>query len=191
VWLTTNYDDLILRALRSANRSPRVGVAQWRPANVFWDHSPYDVSGFEPSAEQPLVFYLHGRFEDPASMVITESDYLEYLEQMSASKMGESLTSAPVLPKIVEEAIASTSLLFIGYSFGDVNLHLQLRRWRIPRQAYAVTPLPDRGTEEQRQAYADYYPEYLERVTGAKFKMYWGTAVEFCEELDERVGAAP
>ena len=109
-------------------------------------------------------------------MVITEADYLEFLEQMARS--------ADILPGVVERAIATTSLLFIGYSFRDINLQLVLRRWRIPRMAYAVRPLPHGLSDRHREAYVQYYPRYLKTITAADFKLYWGTASEFCADLD-------
>jgi hypothetical protein len=184
VWLTTNYDDLIERALNSHNKPPRIDVARWTPPDLYWDRSAYDLTGFEASAAAPLVFHLHGRYDDPASMVISESDYLEFLEQLSRDRDA-------VLPAAVVKAIATTSLLFIGYSFRDVNLQLVLRQWRIPKLAYAVRPLPESVPADQRKAYADYYPRYLRQVTGAAFKVYWGTATDFCAELDARMAGVP
>jgi hypothetical protein len=184
VWLTTNYDDLIRRALNSANKPPKVGVASWTPPDLYWDASAYDLTGFTPEPDHPLVFHLHGRFEDPPSMVITEADYLEFLEQLSRTDR--------VLPNVVEKAIATTSLLFIGYSFRDVNLQLVLRQWRIPRLAYLVRPLPPNLSDSQLDAYVDYYPRYLKTITGADFKLYWGAGSEFCADLHEFLeGGAP
>ena len=54
-WLTTNYDDLIRRALNADNRPPRIGVARWTPPDLYWDNAEYDLSGFTPAPEQPLV----------------------------------------------------------------------------------------------------------------------------------------
>jgi hypothetical protein len=176
IWLTTNYDDLIARALRAANKPPRIGVSRWTPPRVFFDATPYDLTGFQPTTAEPLVFHLHGRYEDPASMVITEGHYLEFLEQMAASE--------GVLPPQVEQALATTSLLFVGYSFRDVNLQLLLRRWDVRHRAYAVRPFPDGLDDDQRGALADYAPKYLEDVTGIRFKVFWGTASEFCAELE-------
>ncbi len=177
VWLTTNYDDLLTRALNAANKPPRIGVSLWNPPDRYWDTTEYDLSGFEPDPDHPLVFHLHGRYGDGNSMVVTEADYLEFLEQLARSPH--------VLPEVVQRAIATTSLLFIGYSFRDVNLQLVLRQWRIPRLAYAVRPLPPDLTDEQRDAYVQYYPRYLKTITGADFKMFWGTGTEFCAELDD------
>ena len=183
VWLTTNYDDLVRRALFSRNKPPKVTVARWTPPDLYWDKTEYDVGDHVPTEEHPLVCHLHGWYGDPASMVISESDYLEFLEQMSGP--------AAVLPDVVTKAIATTSLLFIGYSFRDTNLQLVLRQWTIPRLAYAVRPFPDGLTEGDRDRYADYYPRYLKKVTGVDFKVYWGTAAAFCAELDEHRGVKP
>jgi SIR2-like domain len=181
VWLTTNYDDLITRALNAANKPPRVGVSRWTPPDVFFEAARYDLGDFRPTAEQPLVFHLHGRYDDPASMVITEGHYLEFLEQMAAGD--------GVLPPQVQQALATTSLLFLGYSFRDVNLQLALRRWKVPRTAYAVRPYPAGLDDGRRAELADYSPKYLEDVTRIRFKVYWGTASEFCAELNDMIGS--
>lgn len=180
VWLTTNYDDLIRRALFSMNKPPRTGVSLWTPPEVYWDKAKYELADVQPTAKEPIVFHLHGTYEDEASMVITEEDYLEFLEQMASPE--------PVLAEQVQRAIATTSLLFVGYSFRDVNLQLVLRQWKIPRMAYTVRPLPDGLASEQRQAYMEFYPRYLKRVTGADLKVYWGTATDFCRDLDAHAG---
>lgn len=179
IWLTTNYDDLIERGLNAANKPPRVSTATWVPPNLVWDTRRYELGDFAPSERHPLVFHLHGVYDDVASMVITETDYLEYLEQLR--------NLSEVLPAVVQNALASTSLLFIGYSFRDVNLQLILRTWNLPRLAYLVRPLPDGLSDEQIQAFTDYYPRYLKSVTRADFKVFWGTASSFCKEFSHRL----
>jgi hypothetical protein len=183
MWLTTNYDDLIQRALNARGKVAHIGCSKWQPPDVFWDRAAYDLTGFEPTDKDPLVFYVHGRYEDATSMVVTEADYLLFLEQMASL--------ADVLPPVVESAIASTSLLFIGYSMRDINLQLLLRRWQINRVAYAIRPAPPNIGADDLATYADFYPKYLKEVTGVSFKIFWGTGTEFCKELDEKFGAAP
>lgn len=180
VWLTTNYDDLVERSLRAVNKEPRIGVATWTPPDLVWDSPRADLDGFEPTVDEPLVFHLHGRYDDVPSMVITETDYLEFLEQM--------IGAARIIPDLVTSALATTSLLFIGYSLSDVNLQLMLRSWRLHRAAYLVRPVPSWLDADDVEAYAAYYPRYLRDVTGADVRVFWGTGHEFCAELDRRTG---
>ena len=175
IWITTNYDDLIERGLRSRNKSPHTTISAWTPPDIVRDEALFAVGDTDHTVENPLVFHLHGSYVDELSMVITESDYLEFLEQMAAD--------ATILPPVIRDAMATTSLLFVGYGFRDLNLQLLLRQWRLPRAAYAVQPLPDHLTDDQAQSWMDYYPKYLKAVTGVTVTMYWGTASDFCADL--------
>ncbi len=175
VWITTNYDDLIERGLRARNKSPHTTISAWTPPDIVRDEALYAVGEGAPTVEKPLVFHLHGSYLDELSMVITESDYLEFLEQMAAD--------ATIFPPVIRDAMATTSLLFIGYGFRDPNLQLLLRQWRLPRAAYAVQPLPGHLSDDQSLAWMDYYPRYLKAVTGVTVTMFWGTASDFCAEL--------
>lgn len=179
LWITTNYDDLIERALRAVYpKSPQRAISNWTPPDSGRDVEPFDES-LVPTAKRPLVFYLHGSYRDDLSMVITEDDYLDFIERMS--------DEPGVVPPAVELAFRESSMLFIGYGFRDLNLQLFLRRLQLKRAVYAVQPFPAGFSPTERTAWADYYPKYLESVTGAKVIPYWGTASEFCTDLEARL----
>lgn len=176
IYVTTNYDDLIVRGLKAHNKLPRVAVVKWTPPDRNWQPSdPPLETDYQPSVEEPLVFHLHGRYEDTPSMVITDADYLDFLTQMATNDL---------LPPVVTSALANNALLFIGYSFGDPNFQLLLRGWQAPRRGIAVQPALNAADAER---YAKYYPQYVRALTGKELDMFWGTASEFCEELCERV----
>ncbi len=177
VWLTTNYDDMIKRGLAYNNTAARVSVALWTPPDLHWDNGQYDLGAWEPSTAEPLVFHLHGRYGDERSMVITENDYLEYLEQMARDQ-------GTLLPACVRRRLNTTSLLFVGYSFNDPNFHLLLRQWQTPKQCYAVQPAPFRSDVELA-AFTPYYERRLRELTQADIKVFWGTATEFCAAHEE------
>lgn len=180
LWLTTNYDDLIKRGLAYHNKVATVSVALWTPPELYWDNERYALGDWEPSADKPLVYHLHGCYDDERSMVISERDYLDYLEQMAADQ-------SKLLAKCVRTCLANSSLLFIGYGFTDPNFHLLLRQWQTPKQCYAVQPAPF-APGEQLDAYTDRYERRLRELTGTSIKVFWGTASEFCAEHERETG---
>lgn len=180
VFVTTNYDDLLVRGLRTANKRPRTAVCRWKPPQRFWE--PQDpIPDTAPDADQPLVFHLHGRYTDSPSMVITTADYLDFLEQMAANDL---------LPEVVTTALAENALIFIGYSFGDTNFQLLLRLWKPERRSVAVLLEPAGLAPSRAEAYKAYFPSRLHALTGQRIDVFWGTAGEFCRELQAHLGEA-
>ena len=83
IYITTDFHDFLEMALRKAGKRPRSDLCRWRSElkgipsafdEPFPDGRPYD-----PDPETPLVYHLFGRDEDPASLVLTEDDHLEFL----------------------------------------------------------------------------------------------------------------
>jgi predicted Rossmann-fold nucleotide-binding protein len=106
--LTTNYDDLLERAHVSAfaNMPARVELT-----------NPSDVQDFLVSGKQGRRYvYLHGRFNNPADIVLTEEDYqVRYLQSGNAS------TLLTVL-------FATHQFLFVGFSLADLDVMSIVRR---------------------------------------------------------------
>src|SRR3954471_11062166 len=110
IYITTNYDDFMVSALKAAGRTPVRRICPWRPQLVKAKdlQSESDV----PSAQSPMVFHLHGALDDRKGMVLTEDDYLEFLVQVGAD--------LKIIPLPVQGAISDTRLLFLGYSLSDM-----------------------------------------------------------------------
>lgn len=109
LYITTNYDDYMYRALRHHQRNPDRQYCRWYDdSNGDKKESP---SWKELSVERPLVFHLHGSNEVPASLVVTEDDYLDFM-----MNIGRQLN---LVPPCIQGAIARSSLLFIGYGLRD------------------------------------------------------------------------
>ncbi len=172
VYLTTNYDDMIERCLRLAEKRPQPLSCQWRT----------DTEVTEPeepvTSKTPLVFHLHGRQEETDSMVVTKSDYLEFVSEMSRRDL---------LPDEVTQAMADHSLLFIGYGFQDSNFHLILRAMGPKRASIAVLRPPRGVAGEQLERWMMYFPRYLQTLTGCEFDVFWGDGIDFCAELKRRL----
>src|SRR5262249_30148437 len=84
LYVTTNYDDLMHRALQHRSRRPRSAHSLWYTSEAAdAKASPLADRSYEPSKTEPLVFHLHGHYQTPESLVLTEDDYIEYLVQLA------------------------------------------------------------------------------------------------------------
>jgi len=180
IYLTTNYDDFMVKALTSRWRDPKREFCRWneliREQPTLFDKEP----NYEPTVARPLVYHLHGH-SDPNSVVLTEDDYLTFLAAMQDPKL---------LPDAVHKAIASSSLLFIGYRMADWNIRVLLQGLRRIGQGLAgkgnlsvmvlVPPDGPDGTQQKMQDYLDRYYAAMD------LRVYWGTARQFCGELGSR-----
>jgi SIR2-like domain len=187
IYLTTNYDSFMTMALEQRELSPRRELCRWNQ----WLRESYPSvldGDFKPSPADPLVYHLHGYYEEPESMVLTENDYLQFLVQLS--KDG----SERLLPPVVRTALATTSLLFVGYSLSDWDFRVLFRGLMgslgasLGRMSVAVQlEPPTREPPEQWLERAQHYLErYFDHIQQIKVRIYWGDARTFSSELSER-----
>lgn len=188
LYVTTNYDDFMLRALERGEpkRTPQRAVCKWHLAR---QRRKPDEPLPDPTPDAPLVYHLHGHLGDRLSMVLTEDDYLEFLMATA--------TEPELIPPLVQAAFATTSLLFLGYSLEDTNFKVLFRRLSSYLQinqgsrhvSVQLAPRPDEDTAEF-VARAEKQREYLQRhFDNQKIKVYWGTCQQFCADLRARWGA--
>jgi hypothetical protein len=107
---TTNYDRNLEVAFR-AHGKPFVKIS-----------NASDITKIRENETQIVKF--HGDFDDDASLVFAETDYLERLA-----------FNSPLDVKFRADAMAST-ILFVGYSMSDLNIRLLLYRiWKTWRES--------------------------------------------------------
>lgn len=104
--VTTNFDRLLEEALRDAGKQVTLVVGD---AGI-----PYaDVT-------KTLLVKMHGSVEQPASLVLTEEDYVRFFARL------------PALSTMLSGFFATRTLLFVGYSLADPNfrrLYLEVVGW--------------------------------------------------------------
>jgi hypothetical protein len=184
-FLTTNYDDFMMRALRQetwGRKSPVSRISTWWDVAV--DEPPID----KPTDVEPLIYHLHGRWDEPRSLVLTEDDYLTYLVNLVEARA----TAGLPLPSTVLGAMTSDPLLFVGYSLRDWNFrvlfHGLIRTMPLimRRRHVSVQLMPDLNTSvANATAMAQ---EYLERYLDSwSITIFIGSTQEFFEELRSRM----
>jgi hypothetical protein len=185
IYITTNYDDFLTRALNAAGRTPQVEVCRW-------NNWPYeDITGYSenpPTEKNPLIFHLHGELSDEDSLLVTEDDYIDFTVSLSQPKGDEE----HVIPHWVRRALGRTTLLFVGYSLEDWNFRILMRQLikQLGVQRHQQAPSisiqlsdtklpPNQRLDAQR-----YLADYLHTTSG--IRVHWGPAAPFLKELDER-----
>ncbi|MEV0582832.1 SIR2 family protein [Nonomuraea sp. NPDC050310] len=181
-FLTTNYDDLVAQALRKASRDPQVAASQL----IDGTSEPGEVPG-EPSRGNPLVYHLHGSWDHPDSIVLTDNDFMDYqLSMVSAAASGD----RKPLPDQVVKAITGTPLLLIGYSLQDWAFRVLYRSLlngvRRGRRSISVQLVAALGTHPEAQVRAiKYLEQYLHDWNISTFI---GTTDQFFESLRRKMG---
>ena len=179
LYLTTNCDSFMTEALAARpGITPVREVCRW---NKDLDDLPSRFEGgtsYKPTRDAPLVYHLFGSDAEPRSLVITEDNYLDYV--IKVSEKGR-------LPDYIRGVLASTSLMFIGYSLNDWDFRVLMRgliatvNRRLDFQDVAVQL--ENTSEADAAAVQDYLRKYFER---ANINVFWGGSAQFIAELREQ-----
>ncbi len=141
--ISTNYDDLMERALTDQGREfdviihvtqatlkrasdyERVDSLLYRPHGGAPRFVTDDDLGEVDLAKTFVLYKMHGSVDlqqsERDSYVITEDDYIEFLTRMTNQ-------SASTIPSFVIKHMSQRHLLFLGYSLRDWNLRVLLNR---------------------------------------------------------------
>ena len=116
-------------------------------------------------------------------MVLTEDDHLDYLARISHDH-------EYFLPLSVNERLASTTLLFLGYRLEDLDLkvilrgllaHLDLEKWDMLHVAVQLEAT--RENQAADKEVIDYFRKYFSQ---SKIDIYWGSTQQFIADLSAR-----
>ena len=181
LYLTTNLDNFMTLALRAragnAGRARREFI-NWR--NTKTRRADLDP---QPEADDPVVLHLFGIDTDLNSLVVTEDDHLDYLAQLSRDH-------EQFLPNSVNTRLATTTLLFLGYRLGDLDLKILMRgllnnlaldRWDMLNVAVQLESSEHDPAREKE--ILDYFQKYF---ANSKIDIYWGDSRQFIAELSSR-----
>lgn len=188
MYMTTNYDDFMFRALQAARlkgteqyKQPVRELCRWNTA-IRKHSSAFDVD-YDPSVEKPLVFHMHGSDANPASLVLTEDDYLDFLVQITKDPK--------LLPQRIAEAFTDSTLLFLGYSLADWNFRVLFRALveYLEKSTSSVhvsvqlLPVSQDMTDQAKEHARLYLDKYFDN---SNIHVFWGSCREFVSELGKR-----
>jgi hypothetical protein len=127
--VTSGLDPLMEGALRRAGKTPAVERYHYRGRNQ--ELLP------EPSVASPLLFHLYGRVNEPASVVLTELQFLDFLARL--------ISRDPPLPNDLNAALTHGRLfLFLGFGLRQWYLRILfhvLKVLRADSRGFAIETL--------------------------------------------------
>jgi hypothetical protein len=134
--VTTNYDSFFEDSLPESKK-PEFRVYEKDPNT----ESPTPDFG-ELTETTPGILKIHGDFDQPESLVITDEDYIHFVLRMRDQEYHP-------FPLTAQVRIQKYPTLFLGYSLLDYNMRLFLKTLRFRRdaatypQGYSIDPSPD------------------------------------------------
>jgi hypothetical protein len=180
LYITTNFDNFMIEALKHKDLIPRREGLRWEPQAG----SPQYVLSPRPSPDHPVVFHLNGHDGDQEQqqhLVLSEDDYLAHLVRISRDQ-------ETILPMNVLSEISRHSFLFLGYNLDDWEFRIILQGLLKPIAQTGGTKLHVGVQLEVNQnpnvdKVVDYFRRYLGRFN---IEIYWGTPQQFVTELHTR-----
>jgi hypothetical protein len=187
VYVTTNFDPLLERALKANERAPQQVLTRWR-------HQKTPAAADEPrvavpTAKAPLVYHAFGAFgaDTDEGLVLTENDYFDYLITTAAARL---------MPPEVESALVDNSLLFLGFRLTDWHFRVLFRlmmslpgRERLKQYCHVAVQLdPDMQTMADVEGAKVHLAEYFGKE--ANIDIFWGSSEEFLGALRGELAAA-
>jgi SIR2-like protein len=207
IYITTNYDLFLESALKDKGKAPVSEFCVWNTAlekHVEIAEIPSILKvkpkKYIPTHTKPLVYHLYGLYRLKVlyrpdgdihddkdllqSMVLTESDYIDFVISLYKAGFGEE----SILPIIIQKALATTSLLFIGYGLEEINFRIIFRglmnflTMSSEKPSILVLQIPPNFLNPVDTK------NYLQKYTKEMFKIHiaWGDTQKFCNQLHER-----
>jgi CHAT domain/SIR2-like domain len=190
VFVTTGWTGLLQAALEAAGKRPFTLTFPWSPGFKEWSKDALYRSWArsyitqEPTVQAPLVYHLFGRLEEPASLVLTQDDYFDWLTAWT-----EAQPAPRGIPPRVKSALSSNSLLFLGYFLDDWDFRIVFQSIRAyvlqpPRNGHIGVQMRPRGQIVEREA----AQRYLESYFGSdKIDIFWVSTPTFVKEMHKRL----
>jgi hypothetical protein len=171
LYITTNFDNFMVEALKHKGLSPRREGPRWASSGPC-------ALDTDPSPDHPVVFHLNGHDGDPEHLVLSEDDYLAHLVRISRDQND-------ILPMNVIGMLPEHSFLFLGYNLDDWEFRIILQG--------LIKHIAQTGGDKLHvsvQLEVDQAPNvdkamnYLKRYLGKfNIEIYWGTPQQFVSEL--------
>lgn len=178
IYITTNFDNFMVEALKHHGLAPRRHGPRWQPQAG----SPQYVLSPRPSQDHPVVFHLNGFDGDPEQaqhLILSEDDYLTHFVRLSRDQ-------ETILPMNLLEALSQYSFLFLGYQLEDWEFRVILQGLLASiaqtggsKKVHVGVQLEVSSVPDVEKA-MDYLRRYLDQFS---IDIYWGTPQQFVTEL--------
>jgi hypothetical protein len=184
VYVTAQATPLLTEALKEQGKDPVVDFCRWNsdvdPSD--WPESPLEADrDYVPSIDRPLVFHILGLLDYPDSIVIAEDEYFDFLAEVARDR--------GLIPGPVREALADSTLLFLGFGLDDWDVRVLMRSLISPQSArrlgqfqHVAAQVDVEGADSVDDA-RRYIEMYFQRFRVPSIDIYWSTVEEFSRQL--------
>jgi hypothetical protein len=177
-YATTNYDDLLQRALTRLRETcqPQTLVCRWHDRTT-----PVVATIADGTHDRPVVFHLHGDLNSVQSMVLTEDDYLQFLCAV--------VEREDLIPVNIVRAFRTSALMFVGYSLEDISLRVLFQRVASFMAGNDFTHVavqytkPPNATAKDIESLEKHFDYQRKRLRNVNIRLFWGDCDEFAEML--------
>lgn len=184
IYVTAQATSLLAEALRDQGKEPVVDFCRWNPDldPDQWPESPLESDpDFVPTVDRPLVYHVLGTLDAPDSIVITEDEYFDFLAEVSRNR--------ELIPGVVREALADSSLLFVGFGLQDWDVRVLLRSLisrqaarRLEQYQHVAAQIDLEGVISPDAA-RRYIEKYFQRFREPPIDIFWSTVEDFTRQL--------
>ncbi|MBN2002674.1 MAG: CHAT domain-containing protein [Anaerolineae bacterium] len=179
LYLTSNGDSFMVQALAAQGKQPTRELCRWHMAMDDLPSRFDEATAYHPTPEAPMVYHLLGADHELASLVLAEDHYLDFLIKISAER--------DRIPDYLRGALASSALMFVGFSLADWEFRVIMRglvapitqRLKIKHVAVQVEQVEETRAETVRAFLEAYFED-------ADINVYWGSPAQFIAELREQ-----
>jgi hypothetical protein len=183
IYITTSPHDFLERALQLAGKQPQTKLCFWSGEELGAEEAHLPDPLLKPTPAEPLVYHLFGLENYPLTLLVSEDDYLDFLDRV----VSDTDTQNPLIPLILKRTLAQASLVVLGYHLRDWDFRVLFRSLIKPRsqnQYSLVLQLePEKDTLIDPSSTRDYLDRYFQR---GNLSVEWGRTVDYLQAIGSR-----
>ncbi len=165
--INTSPDDGIVQALKQAGK--------YKTVHAWYNYHKEEYPEIEmPTPDAPLVYNLFGHYKEPQSLVLTESDQVEFVGNVVKDQ-------PPLPPKLLRQFDRFKTYLFLGFDWEQWNLRLLLQSLNLEKESNILAH--SRHDVSLQNKTRDFYESSF------KFSFVTNDIADFVKELHEKYSA--
>ena len=191
IFLTTSYHTFLEMALHAAGKQPQSRAFCWCDELQHFRSRKFEeyLDEVKPSIEEPLVYHVLGIDTVPKSLVLSEDDFFDFLDNVALDLRHSDLQKTGRIPVAVRRALPASSLVLLGYNLYDWDFRAAFRG-AIKKLERHYIPLSfliqfrsglEYGIKDKERV-----REYLKKyVRSYEFYTHWGDVESFTQKLKQ------
>ena len=165
--INTSPDDGIVQALKQSGK--------YKTVHAWYNYRQEEYPDVEiPNSDAPLVYNLFGHYKDPQSLVLTESDQVEFVSNVVKDQ-------PPLPPKLLRQFDSFKTYLFLGFDWEQWNLRLILQSLNLEKESNILAH--SRHDISLQEKTKDFYQSSF------RFSFVTENIADFVKELHDRYNA--